>query len=956
MITVNINDEKYNVNPSSIDIGTYQKHGLNPDARRPVDYLRSVTKTFSTFRDTSAVDSITSYVSGFEIEAKTDKVTETIDWIDVSSDYNIFKIKAGTAIIDNQLINLYENTVYYFKAVDFVANTKYAIILSYSYLSDQKNNVAEIQFVSYDSLVFSNEDDLSSAVYYDINNPYDTRDPDSFGGKPSLVFGTFSINSTYEVVQSIQPYITDDDTSVELKGIDPQFLSRLYMQNHKLLFKHFGDQIKATYATMGLTSANYFTVNVDSLYQIGDTQIDLRSGDFCYLDDETKKYKRSVASRNKFSQVIGLYLFEVSEGVHLIYTSGNINIDAAKYGLPDNHQLLNMQVGQHYFLEDDCSLFDTENQYRTIDNYDLPDSSGRISTRYYTGAVQIGYSVTVNNLLININHSNEISTTNLLEMFGNFNEYQKEYISNSDVISASDNINKLNDQNIYIQNKIDNITTYNGLDTVSSNISTYIATFTSADANISELFVYFLYELLRQKLYDFDTISIHNSIVDTSLFKHIIDNVEFTYTDFTAEQKSLTVDILNNNNNLKDLSGLIAGNITIIDTLITTITTSLNVFVTNFDDDEAALYLSINQKQLQINRYARGDNPDDIDKFENKNFIDNTLTDFSTEISDLVTEIDELVANRETLKVSYTGEVAQIENLNMMKDALNLQFIELEKLILKNKNLLNNYNIEVLSNNTDIINFTTQKENASKNIMNDDTKRLDIFLMDEHQRTIFNYTYLTDRLRKRLFNKETISTNLLYAKSNYEVINANPSSSILDKIAAREEVSRNQNELLSNDNYITLYTEEYNKIRIDKFGILPIKKGDEAFDDGGLANEQLGTYRYGCDDFKTTYGGNASNLMAPTCGPFINENPLVSIEMDSDFTLVEIVNSGHTRNDSTSVNYVDQPQHGTTKIIAGLIYYKPNVGYSGPDHFGFSIIDPSGNYAIGQLYVNIIDI
>ncbi len=152
MPKISVNNELLNINPTVAELGTYQKLGLSPADRKPNDYLRMVARTFSAFKNTPAQDTVVTYINGFDITINETTIPEEIDWIETDVTYNMFKIKSGAAMIDNQLIDIYEDSYYVFKFSDFTPNTKYGIVVEYNYLDIQNENIARVRFIDYNSI------------------------------------------------------------------------------------------------------------------------------------------------------------------------------------------------------------------------------------------------------------------------------------------------------------------------------------------------------------------------------------------------------------------------------------------------------------------------------------------------------------------------------------------------------------------------------------------------------------------------------------------------------------------------------------------------------------------------------------------------------------------------------------------------------------------------------------
>jgi hypothetical protein len=1020
MPILSINGIQTNINPTTSEQGTYQKHGLGPNDRKQNDYLRMVARTFSTFRNTPARETVVTYINGFGI---------TVNEVDIPGEYptdpnvisNIFKIEAGVCMVDNQLIDIFEDTYFVFSNTDFIPDTKYGIVIEYDYIEQRQDNIAKIRFIDYASLHFPRIED-SNVVSCDFNDKSldGNNSTTVFSGKPGLLIATFATSSDIiddentEARQIIQSNPATPGAIVN--GIDPQYLSKLYIQNYKLLFEYFGNQSRAIYSSMGLTSANFIAVAEEQLHKASDPQFseeeDLRSGDMCYFDDESGTYKRSVASRQKFSQVIGMYLNEYNEGNHLIYTGGYITLDAVKYNLPPDHQLLTMVPGTHYFLEDATSLFESQNQIRTIDNYVLSDSSGRISNRYYPSSVRVGYATACNQIVLNIDHSAEIGTQNLISLFGTYDEYQREYEANESVINATIEINTLQERNIKLQNKVADTTIRVG-DNNAPEVNAFF--FNYSNPLYSYEFTYLMYNILVKYFAEgFNS----KNIIDTDLGLDFIDMGTFS----TGQQLDIKTNVLGFNN-LKNIRNMINESIADIEILLQAKETELSNFIASFKVSGTTNQFDILTLELQIARYKLGDDYNNIDNFENYQLINNDIFNYDSGVGSVVDiagdNITTISDSQLVAKESYFTQVTEINKLKAMLEEMNLYNAGIDILIDREteQNIIDT--IELGDNSAAIDLAETTKDLAAGNIMNADSNKLDIFQMDDYQRVIFNYTYITDRLQKRLILVNRLNSDLIKAQTLYEAVQNNEQSTIIEQVSALGEVNRIENYVTANNTFISNYTTEYNKIRAEYFpNISPIIEGDINFDDGGYANQKIGTYRYGCDDFETTYGGLATNLISSPCGPYTSPDGFI-VSKNSGAQFIDVmVNDGHGTGDTISMYSVNNANHGTSILstrflfeptilddidlenyvlndgvqnipfvvennklftmipgnvdmsaytllnslggatsgvitITGGVSYIPDTEYAGPDIFGYSITDTEGKIGFGTITVEV---
>ncbi|MFA7127689.1 MAG: hypothetical protein WC136_00805 [Sphaerochaeta sp.] len=825
------------INPNQVEQGTFQKHGLRAIDRKPNDYLRMVSRTFSAFRETPTNSTVVSYVNGFNITHYLKNVDEVIDYIPTETSYDLFYINKGICIIDNQLIDMHEDTLFYFDKSHFLRNTKYAIVIEYDYIEQYRDEIATYRFYKYNDLRFPRQDDLNvvDCKFQDVSLD-GIHSTVEFSGRPGLVIATFFVDDTGTIVRS---YNEQDGT--RLPGIDPQYLSKLFMQNYKLLFENFAKQAKSVYSSMELTQSNFINVDQSKIGQ------NLRSGDMCYYNEDSKCYERSIASRQKFAKVVGLYLNEYSEGNHLIIFGGMITIDPQKYNLSNDHTLNTLQPGKHYYLRDDCSLFDDTQPAMTIENYTLSDSSGQISTRFYPNSVRVGYATACNQILINIDHSVEIGTGNLLALFGNFDEYKREYDANNLVIDSNNTIDNNNfkinhyiERNNYIDSRL-GVNHYN-------NVLNFVNTFYTVNP---KAFIQAVYKVLSYRLQN----------LNIELIEQHISTETYELGKFSATQQEDIILKLQEYSGVYDIRNLLSAIITKYEATINTST----VQNTSFNEQYYINRLSIINKRLLVDRYELGDSPSVTENFENylMNDNNNTVGNYSTQIANVISDINGLMTTNEELISTFKTRTEELNQLRSERHIIIHLKQNVDKLIAYHENELS-YNLDIIDTlQMQIVEMQNIIQESSKMIITSESLRLDIFMMNEYQRNVFNYTYITDRLRRRLYYVPIYNNDLTKAVTNKENVDNHPESTIVQQLAAAEEVNRIQTLINHNNAMINQYTLEYNRIRTEVFGIDPIIQGDVNFDDGGRSNQRLQEYRYGCDsdDF---YNGLSDNVIT-TC-------------------------------------------------------------------------------------------
>jgi hypothetical protein len=820
-------------NPNKTEQAKIQKRGLEYFDRKPNDYMAMVARTFSTFRNTSSSESVTSYLNGFEVLYNDEEVVTSIVDDGIVSDnvenYNILTLRKGVCLVDNQLIDIYEDITYIYNFEELLPNKEWAVVIFYDNIECYQENVAEIKIMTKDSLIVNKDFEAGGQCRYKEID--ESNASISYGGRPGLIIATFSTNNSGHFIRT---WLKD---GLETPGINPQYLSKLYMDNYVLLSKHFGTQARSEFSKMGLTQATFVSVN--------ESEIDdnLHSGDMCFWCTSDNKYKRSIASRQKFDRVVGLYLNEYNEGNHLIYFNGLITFNQDKHKLDQNHTLLNLDVGKQYFLEDDCELFDQDHPTMTIENYTLSDSSGRITPRFFPGCVRVGTAIHCNTLLLNIDHSLEVGTGNLLSLFGNFEQYKKEYDANSVSISSQSEIDFLTDTNTFYGTKIDKLTSAIGDVTNEATISSWFA---SADDKFIDVMIEKIPDYTRK--YD-NTLTEMVFEIDDSLFaKYNITNQN------DINQHKLNFTNFHSFNDIKFILNNLNNN-------ILTRIVNKKASATGFTINNKTTRENILDTKLSKQRYLIQDEPTTIQSHENPELKANDVfNDYSSNIVDCDTIINDEYQTMTDRITVYKTQMEYIEYLSKIsKKIVDIVYI-IEDLISLYQNVIDESAIKIEENNTLIAELEIIRDEARDNIITIDPIALDIFLMDEHQRKIFNYTYITDRLKRRLYMIKTLDDQL--DKARVTLSNLQINGDVIEKIQADQEVKRIENQIQLNNNMIDNYHKEYNDIRVNTFGIPPIDYLDIDFSDDGYADQKIGTFRYGCDN-SDCYNGLCSNTITP---------------------------------------------------------------------------------------------
>ena len=469
-------------NPTHEAFAELQNFGLQPYDRSPNDYLRFVAKIFTAWRDpndrilnfdpydeTYTIDGVTdvlqatsdksiiAYIDGFQVDyyftrlttdnestdlTSADNIIETSETITYSNEYgeiitinkakygeyHRFIVKAGICFIDNQLIQITEDTEWWFRIPDIktgtngdiydadgnptfelgqfivdqtqvyslLPNKRYRLILSYEYITQFETNNARIQFVTAETA---------------IDQPY-------------LLIATFTTNEFGMVHQNtpvneenkeiylnyiVKPDPDDTNKSIYyLRDIDNQYLDKKYMANHKNLFKHLQTQLLTVIADSKIAN----TFHVKEIKEEIDHSVS--SGDFVYYNAVKNRWYPAVVSRQDFDRVHGLYLKNVSEGTNLLFTSGIIEVDDTyKIVNADNMILKNLIPGTEYFLVDDIALIEENAPFISPFAYTIIENQFTISTTVTAKASSI--TITMMNNPDAIISDFEISQTFVLD-------------------------------------------------------------------------------------------------------------------------------------------------------------------------------------------------------------------------------------------------------------------------------------------------------------------------------------------------------------------------------------------------------------------------------------------------------------------------------------------------------------------------------------------------------------
>jgi len=204
-------------------------------------------------------------------------------------------------------------------------------------------------------------------------------------------------------------------------------------------------------------------------------------------------------------------------------------------------------------------------------------------------------------------------------------------------------------------------------------------------------------------------------------------------------------------------------------------------------------------------------------------------------IDDYLTDLDQ-IQNNFTLKVQ-----ALIDS----KNTLDIETIKYNSLIdLKNHvNFIINKINQLYSGNTLELNELQTRMLQLANELGKDLDKnnplLSIFYISNYQRVIYNYTYITQRLRIKYYERKIVQDRIDIINQKIIEISSQP---VPDEALLRslEDIKISYENLKNEINFeIETLTAEYNKIRTTYLGLEPISTDDPDFDDGGYAVSNL---------------------------------------------------------------------------------------------------------------------
>lgn len=933
---------EYILNPSVDLQDSIQVRGLDPNSRDPHSYLKMVAKTFSAFKETSLSSRTISYIHGLTVDYMfIDKsnyvdylsVEDALRYLDTGKKYHVFRVNPGACFIDDQFIEFSKPAIFLFEkpvddrpidlaedltnpsfdgqAIKLFKNLKYKIVIEYQWLEQYPVEKARIKIVA------------DEASYDNLNYPYfkvagfnTDNDGNIIRSEPEVFSNITGAELQALVDEQDLVSITNSDNSISYykRGVDPQQLSKKYIDNYKSLFANMQDQMYTIFNNAGLSKSTF------NVIENTDIEIGLKSGTMVYFDQRDNLYKPAKSSRQKVDKVIGLYLYDYHNDTHIVFFGGMIDLDPDnvliglkfkklvrettvdgekiltfqnRYGLTYNHPLVNLEVGNHYYLEDDSRYFTNSLLMYDLENYIEWDTRGFISTRHFPGAVNVGYAVDRTKLLLNINSSNEVDWENAVDLYGNHKLFSDEFQSVYSFYSNQVKITKLEENKLEYTTERDNLNSYLG---------NYITTSTYPDITSSGgvrkvldtnspvlpdyiVFAKWFNNYLLGNVNNINRFPDFSSTVAPSLYKLNIPAIDFTEADtdakviyfneqFCGGVQQTQTEVLNSpktlRSNLSILSHCMIQNskiISIFNTAISTITSN----ILNISNNSVLNELN---NLVKIKRLELGDDPDTVNEVI-EDTASNIIRDLGikytdenqTTISlDTLTRVDSVatIQNRTNKIIAIQGSISSTENSIEAATAILESFKEeVQSLMVTQYKLQMMYNLcqeyatkieskisslekAITSSTLNVIEFNKLKTIAAaqRNTMN--TLSLDIFYLSNYERKRYNYTYLVDRILFEFSLSETLAQDKTIASNKLSALTANGSNAY-DIELARLEVDRLNNRIDKNNENIKNYTNEVNLI-LTEFNRPLILLGDKNFIiENDLINENPNNFKFGVD-------------------------------------------------------------------------------------------------------------
>ncbi len=264
--------------------------------------------------------------------------------------------------------------------------------------------------------------------------------------------------------------------------------------------------------------------------------------------------------------------------------------------------------------------------------------------------------------------------------------------------------------------------------------------------------------------------------------------------------------------------------------------------------DRAALYSTANKNTHMTALFEISDNVYRVDYCAKQfqHIIQENIIPYINQLSNqgnhttimdtAITKMDTYITERNTYETNKYSKFQLYSASKMQEDNSVLERIQLHAEVDKAISDLSVINTITLPG------FTTQILDLDTTLLariNEESSIHEIFYLSNHERKIYNYTYITLRLRLKYKNKVVIENNIQIISDKLFLLKNEP-------IPDYELIVKLEGAQLAYQNILNTMIEEirsmileYNDIRLNQFGITPIVEGDEDFDDGGFANPDL---------------------------------------------------------------------------------------------------------------------
>ena len=179
-------------------------------------------------------------------------------------------------------------------------------------------------------------------------------------------------------------------------------------------------------------------------------------------------------------------------------------------------------------------------------------------------------------------------------------------------------------------------------------------------------------------------------------------------------------------------------------------------------------------------------------------------------------------------KSNYEIEKINNDSLKYYKDYLNEIYLQI--------------NDKLTENTTDTANLSaqiTEMQNILGEVIDEEKPVKSIFSISNYQRIIYNYSYLTQRLKIKYFEKSKVNNDIEIIDKKLVDLYSQPVPN-MGLINSLTNLKSSFQALLDEINFeISTMTEEYNKIRTSFLGLDPIANDDPNFDPGKYAVTDL---------------------------------------------------------------------------------------------------------------------